>query len=33
MYRPAARLSIGIPLKTIIDEQRYLREHHRGSAW
>ena len=29
----AARLSIGIPLKTIIDEQRYLREHHRGSAW
>jgi hypothetical protein len=33
MYRTAARLTIGIPLKTIIDEQRYLREHHRGSAW
>ena len=29
----AARLSVGIPLKTIIDEQRYLRKHHRGSAW
>jgi len=29
----AVRLGIGIPLKTIIDEQRYLREHHRGLAW
>jgi hypothetical protein len=29
----AARLSVGIPLKTILDEQRYLREHHRGLAW
>jgi hypothetical protein len=29
----AVHLSIGIPLKTIIDEQRYLREHHRGLAW
>jgi hypothetical protein len=29
----AVRLSTGIPLKMIIDEQRYLREHHRGLAW
>ena len=29
----AVRLRVGIPLRTIIDEQRYLREHHRGSAW
>lgn len=29
----AVRLGVGIPLKIIIDEQRYLREHHRGSAW
>jgi hypothetical protein len=29
----ALRLSRGIPLRIILDEQRYLREHHRGSAW
>ncbi len=29
----AVHLGAGIPLKIIIDEQRYLREHHRGSAW
>jgi hypothetical protein len=29
----AVNLSMGIPLKIIIDEQRYLREHHRGLAW
>jgi len=29
----ALRLEVGIPLRVVIDEQRYLREHHRGSAW
>lgn len=29
----AVHLTTGIPLKLIIDEQRYLREHHRGLAW
>lgn len=29
----ALRLSIGVPLRVVLDEQRYLREHHRGSAW
>ncbi len=29
----AVHLSVGIPLRMIIDEQRYLREHHRGLAW
>lgn len=29
----AVHLSVGVPLRIIIDEQRYLREHHRGSAW
>jgi PilZ domain-containing protein len=26
-------LSVGVPFKVIIDEQRYLNEHHRGLAW
>ena len=26
----AVKLEIGVPLKVIIEEQRYLREHHRG---
>lgn len=29
----ALRLSTGIPLRIVLEEQRYLREHHRGSAW
>ena len=29
----ALRLSLGFPLRVVLDEQRYLREHHRGSAW
>ena len=29
----AIHLGVGVPLKIIIDEQRYLREHHRGLAW
>jgi hypothetical protein len=29
----AVHLSTGVPLRVIISEQRYLREHHRGSAW
>lgn len=29
----AAQLEVGVPVKIIIDEQRLLREHHRGSAW
>jgi hypothetical protein len=29
----ALRLSVGIPLRVVLDEQRYIREHHRGSAW
>ena len=28
----AVRLSVGIPLRVVLDEQRYLRERHRGSA-
>ena len=27
------RLSVGVPLRVVLDEQRYIREHHRGSAW
>jgi hypothetical protein len=29
----ALRLSAGVPLRVVLDEQRYLREHHGGSAW
>ncbi|HEY8106465.1 MAG TPA: PilZ domain-containing protein [Gemmatimonadales bacterium] len=29
----AARLDAGVPLKTMIEEQRFLREQHRGMAW
>ncbi|MEO7986026.1 MAG: PilZ domain-containing protein [Gemmatimonadales bacterium] len=29
----AVHLDAGVPLKIIIEEQRYLREFHRGSAW
>ena len=29
----ALRLSVGVPLRLVLDEQRYLRERHRGSAW
>ena len=28
----AARLEVGVPLKVVIEEQRYLREVHRGMA-
>ena len=29
----SAHLRTGVPLRIIIEEQRYLREHHRGLAW
>jgi hypothetical protein len=29
----AAHLEVGVPFQLIVDEQRYLREHHRGMAW
>ncbi|HZE74603.1 MAG TPA: PilZ domain-containing protein [Gemmatimonadales bacterium] len=29
----AVKLDVGVPLRTIIEEQRFLREHHRGTAW
>ena len=29
----AAELETGVPLKAMIEEQRYLREQHRGMAW
>lgn len=29
----AVRLDTGVPLQIIIEEQRHLRELHRGSAW
>jgi hypothetical protein len=29
----AAKLATGVPLKTMIEEQRFLREQHRGMAW
>ena len=29
----AVHLTTGVPLRIIIDEQRYLREYHRGLAW
>ena len=29
----ALRLPVGVPLRIVLEEQRYLREHHRGSAW
>jgi hypothetical protein len=28
----ALRLSVGLPLRLVLDEQRYLRERHRGST-
>jgi hypothetical protein len=28
----ALQLDVGVPLKIIIEEQRFLREHHRGTA-
>jgi PilZ domain len=28
----ALKLDVGIPLRIIIEEQRFLREHHRGTA-
>ncbi len=29
----SCQLTTGVPFKIIIDEQRYLNEHHRGLAW
>ncbi|MEP6571820.1 MAG: PilZ domain-containing protein [Gemmatimonadota bacterium] len=29
----ALRLDAGVPFKIILDEQRFLRDHHRGLAW
>jgi len=29
----AVRLDVAIPFKLILDEQRYLRDSHRGMAW
>ena len=29
----AVKLDVGVPLRIIIEEQRFLREHHRGTAW
>ena len=29
----ALQLSVGIPLRVVLEEQRYIRERHRGSAW
>jgi hypothetical protein len=29
----ALRLSVGVPLRAVLEEQRYIRERHRGSAW
>jgi hypothetical protein len=29
----AVKLEVGVPLRIIIEEQRFLREHHRGMAW
>lgn len=28
----ALRLSVGVPLRVVLEEQRYIRERHRGSA-
>jgi hypothetical protein len=28
----ALRLSVGVPLRAVLEEQRYIRERHRGSA-
>lgn len=28
----AVKFELGVPLRTIIEEQRFLREHHRGMA-
>jgi PilZ domain len=28
----AMHLSVGVPLRVVLEEQRFLREHHRGSA-
>jgi len=27
------RLSVGVPLRIVLEEQRYIRERHRGSGW
>jgi hypothetical protein len=29
----ALQLSVGVPFRLVLEEQRYLREFHRGSAW
>ncbi|HEU5170031.1 MAG TPA: PilZ domain-containing protein [Gemmatimonadales bacterium] len=29
----SCRLDAGVPFKQIVDEQRYLRDRHRGMAW
>lgn len=29
----ALKLSVGVPLRIVLEEQRYLRERHRGSVW
>lgn len=29
----ALRLSVGVPLRVVLEEQRYIRERHRGSGW
>lgn len=29
----ALRLSVGVPLRVVLEEQRFLRERHRGSRW
>lgn len=28
----AVKLDVGVPLRSVIEEQRFLREHHRGMA-
>lgn len=27
------RLSVGVPLRVVLEEQRYIRERHRGMPW
>ena len=29
----ALRLSVGVPVRVVLEEQRYIRERHRGSGW
>ena len=32
-HEVALRLSVGVPLRLVLEEQRYLRARHRGSVW